>query len=108
MAKFVLEEEIFFQNKKVFGDKMEHPFNCKCYNGYAECVAIDCEDNENIPHKVIRLTYPLRKDIVSSNDKSEMVLRYRGLYDLSKKDITYGDIMMCFGVIEIPKKKCCS
>lgn len=101
-TKFVLEEEIFFADKKIFGDIMEHPFDCKCYDGYAECVAIDCEDNENIPHKAIRLTYPLRKDIISSNDKSEIVLRYRGLYDLSKKDITYGDIMLCYGVIEKP------
>jgi hypothetical protein len=45
------------------------------------------------------MTYPLRKDVLKSEGMSNAVLEYRGLYDCTKKDIHYGDIMMKYGKI---------
>jgi hypothetical protein len=104
MAKSVIEEEIYFNNKKIFKDDIEHPYDCVCYDGYAICRAVQCEDNENVP-PILKLNYPLRKEIMKSNAKCNSILAYRGLYDLSKKNITYGDIMVLYGVIEKPKTK---
>ena len=42
--KFIMEEDILLCDKKVFGDNEEHSFNCKCYDGYAECTATDSEE----------------------------------------------------------------
>ena len=95
MAKFVIEDEILFTNKKMFGDDLEHAYECKCYDGFAIGTSLE----EDMPKK-IRIIYPLRHDIVSDHNKAHKVLHYRGLHDLSVKDITYGDIMICMGVIE--------
>lgn len=96
MAKFYIEEEVIFTDVRVFKDNKEHYFHCKCYDGIAECTNLD--ETEKVKNIVV--TYPTRKEIVSSDRKSDAVLQYRGLYDLAKKDITYGDIMMKYGVIK--------
>lgn len=93
--KFIMEEDILLCDKKVFGDNEEHSFNCKCYDGYAECTATDSEEKVQ---KVI-MTYPLRKEVLKNEDMCDAILTYRGLYDCTKKDIHYGDIMMKYGVI---------
>ena len=103
MTKSVFEEEIYFNNKKIFNDNLDHPYNCICYDGYAICNAVECEGNENVPY-FLKLKYPLRKEIMQNKQKCEEILQYRGLYDLTKKDITYGDIMVSQGVIENPNK----
>lgn len=100
-CNYILEEEILFTNKKIFGDELEHAYNVKCFDGYAIGTVVDSEET-NIP-KTIRLLYPLRSDILSNENKAKYVLQYRGLHDLSPKDITYGDIMVCYGTI-IPIK----
>jgi hypothetical protein len=93
--KFIMEEDILLCDKKVFGDNEEHSFNCKCYDGYAECTATDSEEKI----QKVTMTYPLRKDVLKSEGMSNAVLEYRGLYDCTKKDIHYGDIMMKYGKI---------
>ena len=99
MAKsFYLEEEIYFTDKDVFKDKLEHPYDCTCYDGYARCVAVNCEENESVPQE-IKVIYPLRKDIMKSKAKCRAILQYRGLYDLTSTDITYGDIMVLYGKV---------
>lgn len=102
--KFYIEEEIFFTDKKVFKDNLEHPYDCTCYNGYAICTAVKCEENKSVP-QVIKVTYPLRKDIMKSTAKCYAILNYRGLYDCEKKDIHYGDIMILYGKVEKPNTK---
>lgn len=93
--KFIMEEDILLYDKRVFGDTEEHSFNCKCYDGYAECTATDSEEKI----QKVTMTYPLRKDVLKSEEMSNAVLEYRGLYDCTKKDIHYGDIMMKYGAI---------
>ena len=95
-CNYILEDEILFTNKKIFGDSMEHAYECKCFDGFAIGTALE---EEGTPKK-IRIVYPLRSDIVNDDKKAYKVLYYRGLHDLSPKDITYGDIMICMGVIE--------
>ena len=101
MARYILEEDILLTNKKLFGDKEEHAFNFKCYNGYAE--GINTDPDEKI-QKVI-MTYPLRKDVLADKEMWEAVLEYRGLYDCTKRDITYGDIMLKYGEIQVVNKE---
>lgn len=64
--KFIMEEDILLCDKKVFGDNEEHSFNCKCYDGYAECTATDSEEKV----QKVTMTYPLRKDVLKSEGKS--------------------------------------
>lgn len=96
MKNFIYEEEITFFDKEFFQDNNEHLYECKCYDGYAICSAID--DKEE--HKMIKVTYPLRDEILANEQMYEEVLEYRGLFDLTKDDIHYGDIMLTYGKIE--------
>lgn len=98
--KFIMEEDILLCDKKVFGDNEEHSFNCKCYDGYAECTATDSEEKI----QKVTMTYPLRKDVLKSEDMCDAILTYRGLSDCTKKDIHYGDIMMKYGTITKTEK----
>ena len=96
MKNFIYEEEITIFDKEFFQDNNEHLYECKCYDGYAICSAI--EDKEE--HKMIKVTYPLRDEILANEQMCEEVLEYRGLSDLTKDDIHYGDIMLAYGKIE--------
>lgn len=97
--KYILEEEIFFVDKKIFKDENEHYYTCKCYDGVAICTPYydeyDEEENKNLP--MIISTYPKKKDILKDDDLSQKILDYRGLFDLRKNQIHYGDIMMYLG-----------
>jgi len=88
-----IEEEVLFTDKSFFKDSKEHCYKCECHNGYAVGTPVD----EDLPK--IKVEYPLRNVIVRSIARSAEVLQYRGLYDLTARDITYGDIMMKYGKI---------
>ena len=104
MARYILEEDVLLTNKNIFKDKEEHAFNFKCYDGYAE--GINTDPDEKI-QKVI-MTYPLREVVLADREMWKSVLDYRGLYDCTKRNITYGDIMIRYGEIQVvnefPKK----
>ena len=90
------EQDILVVNAEIFGDNEEHEFDFECYNGYA--VGTPVSDNE--PVKEITMVYPKLEDVLEDDDMCDEILRYRGLYDLTKEDITYGDIMMKYGEIK--------
>ena len=94
--KYVNEPDVWLKDKKFFKDNEEHSYVCNCYNGYA--IGRLADEDSKAPKK-IRLTYPKRREILKDKEKAEYVLTYRGLYDCDYSDITYGDIMMAFGVI---------
>jgi hypothetical protein len=96
---FILEEEILFQDVEIFGNDYEHSYNVTCYDGYAIGDLIDEEDDAP---KHIRLEYPKIKEVIRDEDKSNYVLRYRGLWDLGIESINYGDIMISLGdIVEV-------
>lgn len=47
------------------------------------------------------MTYPLKKEVLADREMWEAVLYYRGLYDCTKRNITYGDIMLKYGEIQV-------
>ncbi len=94
----VIEEEILFTNKKIFKDNEEYSYTCKCYDGVAICTPTpddEEEDETNLP--MIIATYPKRKDVLLDSELCRSILDYRGLYDLRKNQITFGDIMLKLG-----------
>lgn len=83
----VLETEIeIYHDKDSLG-----LYDCECYDGFAICKNIKTS-------RYVSLTYPKKADI--DYDTAIQILRYRGLYNVSAEDITYGDIMMYLGEIE--------
>ena len=92
----VLETDILLHDKDVFGDEKEHAFDVECYDGYGIAKAI--EDNEKV--REVRLTYPKMSIVLKDKDLCHEILEYRGLWDLTPSDITFGDIMMALGEIE--------
>lgn len=92
--EFIIEENVEFYDKNFFGDEKAHEYDCKCYDGYAICI------NPTEKKKRFRVKYPLKKEVLSSAIMSNQVLEYRGLFDLTKEDIHFGDIMMVFGTID--------
>lgn len=83
----VLETEIeIYHDRDTLG-----MFDCECYDGYAICKNIRTG-------KYVSLTYPKKADI--DYDTALRILHYRGLYNVSAEDITFGDIMMHYGEIE--------
>lgn len=102
MEKFtlqcVIEDEILFTNKKIFKNNEEYSYTCKCYDGVAICTPTpndDEEDGINLP--MIIATYPKRKDVLLDSELCRSILDYRGLYDVRKNQITFGDIMLKMG-----------
>lgn len=95
---FVIHDDLLLTDKDVFGDDMEHEYEAKCYDGYAIATRVS-DDFENEP-KVLRLEYPLRKDVLKNKKKANAILEFCGLYDLEIKDINYSDIMMYAGEIK--------
>ena len=95
MEKFVLEEGMLLTDVAVFGDNDEHEYKVKCFDGHA--IAERAEES-NAPH-TLRLTYPTLAEVKADEDLAEEVLDYRGLYDLTAEDITFGDVCMYLGEI---------
>ena len=100
----VWEYDIEICEPEIFKDDQIRLFDCQCFDGFAICV-------EQETGKNITLHYPLRSVVICNDSMADEVLNYRGLWDLKAKDITFGDIMMCYGKIEVkpkiktPKKK---
>lgn len=99
MAKerYFLVENVLLYDEELFGDSDEHLFDIKCYDGYAIATISSDEDIRDIEQ--VRLEYYTLAEVLSNDILSAQVLRYNGLYDLSPKDINYGDIMMAYGKI---------
>ena len=92
MAKFILEDEILFTNKKIFKDSEEHCYTCKCYDGVAVC---EPTYEKYLP--MLIATYPKKADVRKDKELCRAILEYRGLWDLTAAQITYGDIMLKLG-----------
>ena len=90
----VWEYDIEICEPEFFGDSKVRLFDCQCFDGFAICF-------EPETGKIITLHYPLRSIVICNDSMADEVLNYRGLWDLKAKDITFGDIMMCYGKIEI-------
>jgi hypothetical protein len=72
-------------------------FTLFCYDGYALGYKTD-ERNIPIPN-FIKVTYPSLAEVLADDEKANHVLTYRGLNDLPKSDITYGDIMIAYAKV---------
>lgn len=92
---FINEIEVIFQDEKIFGDNEEHYYDVMCYDGYGIGIS---SDGFSTP-KEIKITYPKLSEILEDKDRTNYILKYRGLHDLNERDIHYGDIMMAFGKI---------
>ena len=99
MEKSILEE-VYFNDKKIFGDDEEHYYDVECFDGYAIATKSKVCDNDNAPAK-LKVTYPKREEVVKNKKLAAEVLDYRGLDDLTAKDITFGDIMIYLGKLEV-------
>ena len=93
------ETDVLFNDPTIFGDDEEHSYDVICYEGYA----IASANEDGIP-KWLKITYPNIVDILIDAEKIDYVLKYRGLHDLTAKDIHYGDIMMAYGKIQTINK----
>lgn len=94
--KHVIETAIEFKEYYPYAT-----YECVCYDGIAYCVLEDCDcddDNGNAPEKLV-VRYPEKKDVLKDKELARDILDYRGLYDLSIKDLTYGDIMLYSGIV---------
>ena len=95
-------EEVYFNDKKIFGDNEEHYYDVECYDGYAIATKRNDYDDDKAPAK-LKVTYPKREEVIKNKKLAAEVLDYRGLDDLTAKDITFGDIMIYLGKLEIIK-----
>lgn len=103
--KYILRKDVYFIDKTIFGDDLEHYYDAKCYDGYA--IAKRISDDENEPYE-LKIIYPKLADVVNDKELVDEILTYFGLVDLygcTAKDINYGDIMLYLGDdIDVVKK----
>lgn len=86
------------------GADCEVLYNCECFDGYAIC-SLCAYENQGFPYRKVRVKYPTMAEVRASEEMCHNILKYRGLYDCTAKDITYGDIMMCYAELaEKPKR----
>jgi hypothetical protein len=95
LGNFYLETDIEFCHKRFFGDNQVHLYDCKCYDGYAECTK-QASDESNAPLNIV-LTYPTLAEVKSNPQLAHAIREYRGLYNLTIDDLHYGDVMMYLG-----------
>ena len=69
-------------------------YDLMCFNGVA--IGTLNVDVSYAPREII-LHYPKLIDVLDNEELSDYVLKYRGLHNLKKEDIHYGDVMMCYG-----------
>lgn len=106
--KTINVHEVIFNDPVVFGDNGEHYYDVECHDGYAKatkCTGRGFENNKG-PEK-LELTYPKREQVVNNKKMAAEVLEYRGLFDLTAKDINFSDIMIYYGQLKKvkPNKK---
>ena len=94
MRKVYIEDSVLFTDKDFFGDNKEHEYFCRCHDGFALCIS---SVYSNAPD-VIKVKYPKLKEL--TKEQKDYIIDYRGLYDLTRKDIHYGDVMVVYGEIE--------
>ena len=98
--KFIKEESILLTFPNV---NKEIVYDVLCFDGVAIgqiCpIQNDKEDIAKCPSEV-KITYPTLEEVLANDDRADEVLTYRGLYDLTKEHIHYGDIMICLGEIQ--------
>lgn len=93
----VWEYDIEICDPEFFNDDKVRTFDCQCFDGYAICI-------EQETGMIITLHYPLKSVVICNDSMAEEVLTNRGLWNLEAKDIIFGDIMMCYGKIEVKPK----
>lgn len=100
-VEYIPREGVYFVEVELFGDKEEHEFDCKCYDGVAFCYEVNSENV--LPDLIVE--YPKRENVMKDEELCEYILRYCGLYDLGYEDINYGDIMLALGNINKTKRE---
>jgi hypothetical protein len=108
--KPIIETDINFYGslKEATGEELETIldselcYNCECYDGYAICTLCEYEP-QDVQYKKIRVKYPTLAEVLANEEMWVKVLEYRGLYNLTKEDITFGDIMMRFAEVVVEK-----
>ncbi len=98
MVQKIIKTDVFFVDKNIFKDNNEHYYDVECYNGYAKAHLKTKDDNA--PQK-LNIIYPKIEDVLLNDELCREILDYCGLWDLEKKDINYGDIMLYCGEINI-------
>ena len=82
-----------------FAEYPNGTYECVCYDGIAFCTLEDCDcddDDGDTPEKLV-VRYPEKKDVLKDKELARDILDYRGLSDLSIKDLHFGDIMLYTG-----------
>ena len=90
---FIVETDILVNLPDI---KEDISYDFQCFDGYAYGFLTD--DVPNAPTH-IKMEYPTLAEIKADDDKAEYVLQYRGLFDLTKEDIHYGDVMMAYSEV---------
>lgn len=92
MDKLIIKTDVELNNGVIV--------DCFCINGFA--LAVEQSDEER--KFSFCLSYPTLEDILKDKDMCHEVLTYCGLWDLTDKDIHYGDIMLTHNEIVKPNK----
>lgn len=93
MKKLIIKTDIELNNGVMV--------DCVCCNGFALAI----EQSEEERKFAFYLTYPTLEQVLDNNDMCKEVLTYCGLYDLTSKDINFGDIMLTYSEISKPNKE---
>lgn len=92
---------VLFVDRNIFGDELEHEYDCLCNDGFAVGIRV-YDDDKEAPVSVI-VKYPTLSSL--TDEQKDYVLKYRGLYEWTRDDITCGDVMLAYGKINSFTKK---
>lgn len=94
--EMIKETDIYFFDKEIFGDELEHVYNVDCYDGHA--VATLANDSDEKAPKTLYVKYPKMANVKTMPSLEKKVADYRGI---EVDDIHYGDIMMACGKLSL-------
>lgn len=93
-------EEVYFNDEKIFGDNEKHYYDAECFDGYAIATKRNDYEDDKAPAK-LKLTYPKREEVIKNEELANEVLDYRGLDDRTIEEMSFGDIMLYLGELEV-------
>ena len=85
------------------GIEEEIEYDFKCCDTFAIGEISENNDKEilRIAPKKVKLAYPSIEEVMADEEMCDYILTYRGLYDLKKEDIHFGDIAIAYGEVSI-------
>ena len=95
----VIREDGILVTIPKFRDEVEYDFAFYDTYGFGTLSPYNDDDVLVTAPYLIKMVYPSLEEVLKYYEKCDYIIQYRGLYDIKKEDIHFGDIAMALGEV---------